>query len=124
LFFHHLQARRKLIKILQAVVDERRARKRNDWESDDEKKDMMELLMEVEYENGEKLEDEEIIDVILMYLNAGHESSAHATMWATLFLHQHPECLHKAKVRGCKFLLPCIWDAANSSILQYWNLFF
>jgi ent-kaurenoic acid hydroxylase len=72
-----------LIKILQAVVDERRARKRNDWESDDEKKDMMELLMEVEYENGEKLEDEEIIDVILMYLNAGHESSAHATMWAT-----------------------------------------
>jgi hypothetical protein len=33
-----------LIKILQAVVDERRARKRNDWESDDEKKDMMELF--------------------------------------------------------------------------------
>lgn len=104
MFFHLLQARRKLVKILQAVVDERRARKRNDSKSD-EKKDMMELLMEVEYENGEKLEDEEIIDVILMYLNAGHESSAHATMWATLFLHQHPECLHKAKVRGCKFLV-------------------
>lgn len=104
MFFHLLQARRKLVKILQAVVDERRARKRNDSKSD-EKKDMMELLMEVEDENGEKLEDEEIIDVILMYLNAGHESSAHATMWATLFLHQHPECLHKAKVRGCKFLV-------------------
>jgi ent-kaurenoic acid hydroxylase len=106
-FFFH-QARQKLVKILQGVVDGRRARKRNPSETQ-KHKDMMELLMEVEYDqNGEKLDDEEIIDLILLYLNAGHESSAHASMWATLFLHQHPECLHKAKVHGCKILHVCM----------------
>ena len=95
------QARKKLVKILQAVVDGRRARKsRNLSET---QKDMMELLMDVE-ENGRKLDDEEIIDIILMYLNAGHESSAHATMWATLFLQQRPECLQKAKVGWTQLL--------------------
>ncbi|PON57089.1 Cytochrome P [Parasponia andersonii] len=63
----------------------------------EEKKDMMDLLLDVEDENGEKLDDKEIIDVILMYLNAGHESTAHATLWATLFLHKHPEYLQRAK---------------------------
>nr|POE59688.1 ent-kaurenoic acid oxidase 2 [Quercus suber] len=90
-----LEARKKLAKILQAVVDGRRARKSSNLS--ETQKDMMDLLMDVE-ENGRKLDDEKIIDIILTYLNAGHESSAHATMWATLFLQQHPECLQKAKV--------------------------
>ncbi|KAL4602168.1 hypothetical protein ACB092_10G034200 [Castanea dentata] len=93
-FYKALKARKKLVKILQAVVDGRRARKSSNLS--ETQKDMMELLMDVE-ENGRKLNDEEIIDIILMYLNAGHESSAHATMWATLFLQQHPEFLQKAK---------------------------
>ncbi|XP_075640900.1 ent-kaurenoic acid oxidase 2-like isoform X1 [Castanea sativa] len=93
-FYKALKARKKLVKIFQAVVDGRRARKRSNLS--ETQKDMMELLMDVE-ENGRKLDDEEIIDIILMYLNAGHESSAHATMWAALFLQQHPECLQKAK---------------------------
>ncbi|KAF5477728.1 hypothetical protein F2P56_004345 [Juglans regia] len=96
-FAYHeaLKARRTLVNILQDVVDERRARKGSDIS--ETRKSMMDLLMEVEDENGRKLDDEEIIDIILMYLNAGHESSAHATMWATLLLHQHPECLQKAR---------------------------
>ncbi|CAN1294528.1 Ent-kaurenoic acid oxidase 1 [Linum perenne] len=61
------------------------------------KKDMMDELMRVEDENGRRLRDEEIIDILLMYLNAGHESSAHVTMWATVLLHQHPHCLQKAR---------------------------
>ena len=54
--------------------------------------------MDVEDESGRKLTDEEIIDVLLMYLNAGHESSGHTMMWATTYLEQHPEVLQKAKV--------------------------
>ncbi|CAA6669678.1 unnamed protein product [Spirodela intermedia] len=60
-------------------------------------KDMMDALIEVEDDDGRKLEDEEIIDVLIMYLNAGHESSGHITMWATVFLQEHPECFRKAK---------------------------
>lgn len=60
--------------------------------------DMMDSLIDVEDDNGRKLSDEYIIDIMLMYLNAGHESSGHITMWATYFLQKHPEYLQKAKV--------------------------
>lgn len=59
---------------------------------------MMDALLDVEDENGRRLTDEEIIDILVMYLNAGHESSGHTTMWATLFLQGHPEFFQKAKV--------------------------
>lgn len=91
-----VQARKNLVKILQGVIDGRKARRENCLLGD--KTDMLDLLLDVEDEKGQKLDDEQIIDVILMYLNAGHESTAHATLWATLFLHEHPEYLHKAKV--------------------------
>lgn len=63
------------------------------------KKDMLDNLIDAKDENGRTLEDEEIIDVLLMYLNAGHESSGHTIMWATIFLQEHPEILQKAKVK-------------------------
>jgi ent-kaurenoic acid hydroxylase len=78
-------------------VDERRNLRKN-GALNAKKKDMMDSLLGVEDENGRKLTDEEIIDVILMYLNAGHESSGHITTWATIFLQEHPEFLQKAKV--------------------------
>ncbi|KAA8522078.1 hypothetical protein F0562_012608 [Nyssa sinensis] len=58
---------------------------------------MMDLLMEVQDEDGRKLSDEEIIDLIIIYLLAGHESSAHATTWAVIFLQEHPQIFQKAK---------------------------
>ncbi|XP_015896795.2 ent-kaurenoic acid oxidase 2 isoform X1 [Ziziphus jujuba] len=102
-FAYHkaLKARRKLVDILQAVIDRRKAREKSISE---EKTDMLDLLLEVEDENGRNLDDEEIIDVILMYLNAGHESSAHATMWAAFFLYKHPEYLQKAKAEQDEIL--------------------
>ncbi|KAL9248708.1 Ent-kaurenoic acid oxidase 1-like protein [Drosera capensis] len=61
----------------------------------------MDALMEVEDNEGRRLTEEEIIDILIMYLNAGHESSGHIIMWATVFatvfLEQHPEILKKAK---------------------------
>ncbi|KAF6167302.1 hypothetical protein GIB67_043163 [Kingdonia uniflora] len=96
-FAYHkaLKARKKLVAILQFVLDKRR-RNRESGKSQ-EKKDMMDSLMDVEDENGRKLNDEEIIDVLIMYLNAGHESSGHITMWATVFLQKNPEFFQKAK---------------------------
>lgn len=81
--------------IFQSVVDERRRRRKEN--ACKEARDMMDALMDVEDENGKKLEDEDIIDVMMMYLNAGHESSGHITMWATVMLHNHPEYMQKAK---------------------------
>ncbi|KAJ4845210.1 Ent-kaurenoic acid oxidase 1 [Turnera subulata] len=95
-FVYHraLKARKNLLAILQSIVDDRRNQKRVVLTK---KKDMMDALLDVEDENGRKLSDEEIIDVLLMYLNAGHESSGHIMMWATILLQEHPEFLQKAK---------------------------
>jgi len=78
------------------VVDERREGK--DVNKLGEKKDMLDMLMGVEDENGGKLSDEEIVDLIIMFLNAGHESSGHAAMWAVVLLQDHPEIFARAKV--------------------------
>lgn len=80
----------------QGIVTERRKRRLGNWAP--KRKDMMDALIDVEDENGRKLTDEEIIDILVMYLNAGHESSGHTMMWATILLNQHPEVLKKAKV--------------------------
>ncbi|PIA32700.1 hypothetical protein AQUCO_04400116v1 [Aquilegia coerulea] len=61
------------------------------------KKDMVDNLMIVGDENGETLDDEQIIDILVMYLSAGHESSAHVTMWITVLLQEHPDMFQKAK---------------------------
>ncbi|KAG8391419.1 hypothetical protein BUALT_Bualt01G0185600 [Buddleja alternifolia] len=96
-FAYHnaLKARKNLVAVLRAVVTERRERRSKDPSKG--KKDMMDALMDAEDEYGRKLKDEEIIDVLIMYLNAGHESSGHITMWATIFLQKHPDVFEKAK---------------------------
>lgn len=99
-FAYHkaLAARRKLVEILRLILDARRNRKELvAYENNNDGKDMMERLMEVEDENGVKLGNEEIVDILIMYLNAGHESSAHITMWATVFLQENPLIFQKAK---------------------------
>ncbi|CBI16745.3 unnamed protein product, partial [Vitis vinifera] len=96
-FAYHkaLKARKNLVNIFQSIVNERRDRKKGN--SQTMKKDMMDALLDIEDENGRKLSDEEIIDILVMYLNAGHESSAHVTMWATVKLQENPEFFQRAK---------------------------
>ncbi|XP_028787341.1 ent-kaurenoic acid oxidase 1-like [Neltuma alba] len=97
-FAYHeaLKARKKLVAVFQSVVDQRRKeRKENVYYR--KSRDMIDGLMDAKDENGKKLDDEQIIDIMLMYLNAGHESSGHTTMWATVYLLQHPEIFQKAK---------------------------
>jgi ent-kaurenoic acid hydroxylase len=90
------QARKKLVKVLQSVLDEKRVKaKSNQHEG---KKDLMDLLMEAEDEDGQKLEDEHIVNLILISFSAGFESSALAALWAIVYLSEHPEALKKAKV--------------------------
>ncbi|KAL8249370.1 hypothetical protein R6Q59_006238 [Mikania micrantha] len=96
-FVYHtaLKARKNLVTILQAIVSERR--KKREADQGMSKRDMLDALLDTEDENGKKMDDEEIIDTLVMYLNAGHESSGHITMWSTILLQSHPECLRIAK---------------------------
>ncbi|OIW18962.1 hypothetical protein TanjilG_09156 [Lupinus angustifolius] len=94
-FHKAFKARKNLVAIFQSVVTERRKQRKEKLSI--KAKDMLDALVDVEDENGRKLTDEEIIDVMIMYLNAGHESSGHLMMWTTLILQKHPEYFQKAK---------------------------
>ncbi|RCV38736.1 hypothetical protein SETIT_8G166500v2 [Setaria italica] len=91
-----LGARRRLVSVLQGVLDERRAATAKGL-TRSSSVDMMDRLIEAEDEHGRRLDDDEIIDILIMYLNAGHESSGHITMWATVFLQENPDIFAKAK---------------------------
>lgn len=82
--------------ILQAIVTKRR--KIREETQGMAKQDMLDNLLDTRDDHGIKLTDEEIIDILVMYLNAGHESSGHVTMWATVLLQSHPEYFQIAKV--------------------------
>lgn len=62
------------------------------------KKDMTDLLLEVRDEDGQGLDDGCIIDLLIGFFFAGHETSAHSIMRAIMFLSENPETLQKAKV--------------------------
>ena len=61
--------------------------------------DTMEALIVTQDEDGRVLSNDEIIDILLMYLNAGHESSAHSIMWILIYLKKYPQYFDKVKVR-------------------------
>jgi len=83
------------MKLLQGVVDLKR---RSNNAKTKRKKDMMDSLMEVKDEEGRQLEDEDIMDLLLVFLLAGHESSAHGIMWTIIYLTQHSHFFQRAKV--------------------------
>ncbi|KAF7828546.1 beta-amyrin 11-oxidase-like [Senna tora] len=97
-FAYHkaLKARRKLLRIIQCVVKERRMMKKTTDEKEGNK-DLLAILLEGQDENGQKLEDEEIVDLLVGFLFAGHETSAHAMMWSIIYLTNHPHIMDKAK---------------------------
>nr|AQQ13664.1 beta-amyrin 11-oxidase [Glycyrrhiza uralensis] len=96
-FHKALEARKKLAKIVQPVVDERRLMIENGQQEGDQRKDLIDILLEVKDENGRKLEDEDISDLLIGLLFAGHESTATSLMWSITYLTQHPHILKKAK---------------------------
>ncbi|KAI3743806.1 hypothetical protein L1987_56873 [Smallanthus sonchifolius] len=97
-FAYHeaFKARRRLITTLDGIIKERK--KKQETSQGITRNDMLDLLLECEDDEGKKLDNEEIIDTLIGYLNAGHESSAHVTTWATMFFQTHPEDFKKAKV--------------------------
>jgi len=63
-----------------------------------EKKDLINILLEMNDEAGEKLEDKDIIDLLITLLFGGHDSIAAGMMLTIMYLTEHPLCLKKAKV--------------------------
>ncbi|CAM8891783.1 unnamed protein product [Rhodiola kirilowii] len=92
-FHGALQSRKKLDVIFRGKLEEKR-NKNKDCEMND---DLMDGLMKIEDEEGNRLSDEEIIDNIVSLIVAGYESTALASMWAIYYLAKYPHVLNKLR---------------------------
>ncbi|KAK8560820.1 hypothetical protein V6N13_026255 [Hibiscus sabdariffa] len=90
-----VKAREMLVKGIQGVLS---LRERKPDDHPNSKRGLVDFLREAEDQKGEKLDDERVAIMLLLFLIAGRESSGRAAAWATLYLHDHPQVLHKAKV--------------------------
>ncbi len=73
--------------ILQELVEERRSMQA--------KGDLLDMLLEARYEDGSAMDEEQLIDEILIFFVAGHETSSSALAFTTELLSRHPEVQEK-----------------------------
>ncbi|XP_038722246.1 beta-amyrin 11-oxidase-like [Tripterygium wilfordii] len=95
-YYKALKARHKMVEIVDATIEDRKVKIKN-MESHEEKKCMLDLLLELESEDGEKMDNETMIDLLSVLVFGGHESTAVITMWLMIHLHDNPEILQKVK---------------------------
>lgn len=94
----YLRLRKQIDDLLMAEILERRQ------QGQSSRFDILSLLMEAEYEDGEAMSDAELRDNLLTLLNAGHETTATAIAWALYWIHQQPEVYEKVlhELQGLK----------------------
>lgn len=61
--------------------------------------DLMDGLMQIKDEEGNKLSDQEVVDNIASLVVGGYASTSIASMWAIYYLAKHPTVLKKLQVR-------------------------
>lgn len=68
-------------------------------------KDLLDILLEVEDESGHKMGNEDIIDLLIVFLFAGQKTTAIAMMWSIIYLTDNPHFMKKAKVGNAYLVL-------------------
>ena len=79
---------------IDAVIDSLIAKARAD-PALEERSDVLALLLQARYENGEPIPDRHIADELLTLVAAGHETTASQLAWAVERLRRHPELLSR-----------------------------
>ncbi|XP_057460166.1 ent-kaurenoic acid oxidase 2-like [Actinidia eriantha] len=92
-YYYALQCRKKLVAIFRKELEKR---KENESESRT-RNDLMDGLMQVNDEDGNKLSEEEVVDAMIGLVVAGYEPSALASMWAIYYLAKAPMVLKKLR---------------------------
>ena len=65
------------------------------------KTDLMDGLMQIKDDEGDKLSDKEVIDNIVSLVIGGYASTALSAMWAIYYLAKYPNVLQKLRVYIC-----------------------
>lgn len=85
---HHLELTAEARSILTRIIEERKqSGKRED--------DLLDMLLDARYENGNAMTHEQLIDEILILFTAGHETTSNALTFTTQLLARNPEVQEK-----------------------------
>ena len=83
-----------------------------------ERKDVLALLLQARYEDGEPISDEHIADELLTLLGSGHETTASSLAWALERLSRHPELMtrlaEEADAGGSELRQATIWEVQRT----------
>lgn len=82
------RAAKKARALLQEIIDERRA-------SGDDKGDLLSMLLQVRYDDGTPMSDEQLLDECITMFVAGHETTASTMIWVWYLLTQHSDIATK-----------------------------
>uniref|UniRef100_A0A7N0VF01 Cytochrome P450 n=1 Tax=Kalanchoe fedtschenkoi TaxID=63787 RepID=A0A7N0VF01_KALFE len=94
-FHHALKCKKRLEDIFYANLEE----KKNQAKKNEADYDLMDGLMNIQDEEGNKLSDEEVVDNTVALVFAGFESTSTASMWAVYYLAKYPNVLKKLRVK-------------------------
>ncbi len=84
-----LHLRKQIDDLIYALIEDRRA------ESNQNREDILSLMMSARYEDGGAMSDEELRDELMTLLFAGHETTASALTWAFYWVDYLPEVREK-----------------------------
>ncbi|KAG4184888.1 hypothetical protein ERO13_A09G198700v2 [Gossypium hirsutum] len=95
-FAYHraVQARKVLVNKIRGVLGERRERRCND---PDPNTGIIDFLEKADYEDSRPMSHEHLVVLLIGLFIAGRETTSRTAIWATIYLHNHPHLLHKAK---------------------------
>ena len=83
-----------------------------------DRKDVLALLLQARYEDGEPISDEHIADELLTLLGSGHETTASSLAWALERLSRHPELMSRlaeeADAGGSELRQATIWEVQRT----------
>jgi cytochrome P450 len=84
----------------------------------EERNDVLALLLQARYENGEPISDQHIADELLTLLGSGHETTASSLAWAIERLCRHPQLLPRladeADAGGSQLREATIWEVLRT----------
>lgn len=85
---HHLALTAEAREILIRLIDERK-------QSGKRENDLLDMLLDARYEDGNAMTQEQLIDEILILFTAGHETTSNALTFTTQLLARNPEVQEK-----------------------------
>lgn len=94
----HLEFSKDAQRLLNDVIQER-------VDSENEKDDLLDMLLKARYEDGTAMSRKQLIDEVLILFTAGHETTANALSFTLFLLAKHPDIQEKlfAEVKGIDF---------------------